>query len=145
MISTGTLGWRSWRRVIVAWLVLAVAMSANGIFRELALRPLLGPRRAGVASAALGIALLLAVTRALFPRLSTYSSRTLAMVSGVLVALTVAFETALGLWVDRKSWSALLDHYALWRGELWPIVLATLGLTPFIWGRWRAPRAPRAA
>ena len=31
---------------------------------------------------------------------------------------------------------ALLEHYALWRGELWPVVLAILTLAPFSWGRW---------
>jgi hypothetical protein len=142
--SKRTLGWSGWRRVLVAWLVLALAMSANGIFRELVLRPVLGARWAAVASAALGIALLLAVSRTLFPRLADCAPRALAVVSAALVALTVAFETVLGLYVDGKSWRALPEHYALWRGELWPIVLATLAITPFLWGRWR-PRPARRA
>ena len=45
-----------------------------------------------------------------------------------------------GRYVDRKSWSELVVNYAIWRGRLWLIVLATLALTPFLWGRWAARR-----
>lgn len=129
------LPWRAWRRLLLAWCVLAIVMSANGVFRELVLRPSLGPRAAAVASAAIGIALLLLVTRTLFPSLVDHGPRTLAVVSLALVVLTVAFETALGLLVDGRDWRDLVAHYALWRGELWPLVLATLAATPFLWAR----------
>ena len=133
------LGSSAWRRLLVTWLALAVVMSLNGIMREVMLMPVAGPRWAPVASAGLGIVVLLAVTRALFPPLAGYSPRVLGAVSAVLVLLTVTFETALGLFVDGRSWRAMLEHYALWRGELWPLVLATLALTPLIWGRWWPP------
>jgi hypothetical protein len=126
----------AWGRVLLAWLALAVAMSLNGVFRELALRPTLGPRAAAVVSAALGVVFILLVTRALLPPLVDCDTAVLVQVCVALFVLTVAFETALGLVVDHKSWRALVDHYALWRGELWPIVLAVLTVTPFIWGRW---------
>ena len=125
-----------WRRVLATWLALAVVMSINGVFRELALRPTVGPRIAAVLSAAIGIALILLTTRAMLPALAGCGTGTLASIAIVIGLLTVAFETVLGRVVDHKSWSALLEHYSLWRGELWPIVLAVLVLTPFIWGRW---------
>jgi len=122
--------------VLIAWLALAVAMSINGVFRELVLRPGLGPRVAPLLSAILGIALVLLVTRGFLPPLTGLDTGTLLWISATIFLLTVAFETALGLLVDQKAWRALLEHYALWRGELWPVVLAILSLTPFIWGRW---------
>jgi len=131
-----TLGASGWIRMLATWLALAVVMSINGVFRELALRPAVGPRIASVLSAAIGIALVLLTTRALFPPLRGRGTGTLAAVSVVIGLLTVSFETALGIVVDHKSSSDLVEHYALWRGELWPIVLAVLVLTPFIWGRW---------
>lgn len=136
MTTQRTLDARAMRRLLATWFALAVVMSANGIFREVVLRPLLGDGLAPVVSAALGIALLLLVTRRLFPPLAWCSTRTLAAVSAALVVATVAFETALGLLVDGKTWPELLAHYALWQGELWPIVLGTLAATPFAWGRW---------
>lgn len=133
------LGWPAWRRLLLAWLALAVVMSANGVLRELAIRPALGDRLAPVVSALLGMALLLVTTRLLFPPLARVSRGALVRVSLALIAATVVFETALGLLVDGKSWRALLGHYALWRGELWPLVLLVLALTPFAWGRWWPP------
>jgi hypothetical protein len=131
-----TLHASGWARVLGSWLALAVVMSINGVFRELALRPTVGPRVAAVLSAAIGLALVLLTTRVLFPPLTDRGTSTLVIASVLIGCLTVAFETALGRVVDHRSWSALLEHYALWRGELWPIVLAVLVLTPFIWGRW---------
>jgi hypothetical protein len=126
----------AWGRVFVAWLALALVMSLNGIFRELALRSLFGPRVAGVVSAVLGIALVLLTTRTLLPPLDSSSTTALASVCVVIGLSTVAFETVLGVVVDHKSRRQLVEHYALWHGELWPVVLAVLVLTPFIWGRW---------
>lgn len=135
------LGWRGWRQLLLAWLTLAVVMSANGVFRELVLRPRLGDRVASVLSALLGVALLLLTTRLLLPPLVGSSGGALWRVSLALVAATVAFETALGRLVDHKSWRELLEHYALWQGELWPLVLLVLALTPFAWARWWPPAA----
>ena len=134
--SVASLGSPAWQRVLITWMVLAVVMSMNGIFRELVLRRFASAQTSGIVSAALGIALVLAVSHALFPTLTGYTTGALIQTSVVLVVLTVAFETALGILIDHKSWQELLAHYALWRGELWPIVLATIAITPFVWGRW---------
>jgi len=60
----------------------------------------------------------------------------MAVASVALIVATVVFETALGRFVDHKSWGELLAHYNLMRGELWPLVLVWLALTPFVWVRW---------
>jgi hypothetical protein len=56
-------------------------------------------------------------------------------VSATWFVLTVAFELVFGHYVDHKSWTELADNYAIWRGNLWPLVLASLVRAPFIWGR----------
>lgn len=136
--------WPVWRRVLGTWGILAVLMTLNGGFREVVLRPALGADAAGAVSAALGVLLLLAATRWRFPPLTPYAGPVLFAMSGLLLGLTVAFETLLGRFVDHRSWVELAAHYALWRGELWPLVLLGLALTPFLWGRWYPPRAPRS-
>jgi hypothetical protein len=127
------------------WLLLAVVMSANGIFRELGLVPLVGRSRAGVLSAALGITIILTVTRFAYrqPKQSARSRKAVSPtdVSLTWLMMTVAFEELFGHYVDGKSWSELAANYAIWRGELWPLVLLTVVLAPFIWGRWWIPRA----
>ncbi len=74
--------------------------------------------------------------RSLLPPLAGCGTAALVQVCVVMLVLTVAFETTLGLIVNHTSGRALLDHYALWRGELRLLVLAVLTVTPFIWGRW---------
>lgn len=124
-------------RFFLVWLAMAVAMSANGVFRELGLRRVLGSIAADVVSALLGVTLIALITGVAFRPLHAHESTVnLLSISVALVLLTVVFETAVGRWVDHKSWSELAAHHAISRGELWPLVLAFLALTPFIWGRW---------
>lgn len=131
-------------RLIAFWLLLAVVMSANGVFRELALVPIVGRTRASVLSATLGISIILAVTRAAYRPRTVPAPGGLRQVSpaGVSVSwlgMTVAFEELFGHYVDGKSWTELAANYALWRGQLWPLVLLTVVLAPFVWGRWWIP------
>ena len=123
-------------RALMVWIILAILMSANGVFRETVLRQSLGDRPADVLSAALGISLILVVTAFGFRPLVGLPPARLATVSVILVGLTVAFEIAMGRLVDHKSWSELAGNYALWRGRLWPLVLATVAISPFLWCRW---------
>lgn len=124
-------------RFLTMWVVMAVAMTSNGIFREIALKRIASARLADVLSALIGVALIALITRIGFrPAGSAASTRSLAFASAMLIVLTVGFECAIGILVDHKSWSELAGHYALWRGELWPIVLAFVACTPFLWGRW---------
>lgn len=119
------------------WVALAIAMSANGIFRELVLKRFTSPTWAALLSAILGIAIIAIITRIGFrPVPSTASTQSLAFATLMLVLFTVVFETLLGVLVDHKSAAELVAHYALWHGELWPIVLAFLACTPFLWVRW---------
>lgn len=131
-------------RLLLAWVSMAIAMSANGVFREMGLKRWVSAQTADLASAALGASIILLLTFFFFRPLAGSDTRTLVFVSTVLVVLTVIFELTLGRLVDRKSWSELLGDYAIWRGRLWPVLLLLIALTPFIWGRWLA-RAPARA
>jgi hypothetical protein len=123
-------------RLLGVWLLLAVLMSVNGVFREIVLRPTMGSTAADALSAALGIGIILTTTGLLFRPLAGESTAHLAGVSALLVGLTVAFEFLFGHYVDRKSWAELVANYAIWRGRLWPIVLLSIAVAPFLWGRW---------
>ena len=90
----------STRRLLGTWVLLAVLMSLNGITRELLLRRLLPGPGPDLASAALGIAIILVVTRFAFRPLAGGSTASLLRVSLVLVILTVVFE--------RDRWDELL-------------------------------------
>jgi hypothetical protein len=121
-------------RILVTWLAMAVAMSANGIFRELVLERHLSEGAAGWVSLLLGLAIILAITRIGFRGIpADYPLPSLLLVGAFLVGLTIAFEFAVGMLVDHKSFAELASAYAFWRGETWPAVLAVLWLTPTLW------------
>jgi hypothetical protein len=122
-------------RVLLVWVLMAVAMSANGIFREVALKRAFSSAFADVASAVTGVAIILVITRWGFHPLAGATNSQRAAVSAFLVVMTVGFECAMGRYVDHKSWQVLLENYAIWRGHLWPAVLVVLSATPFIWAR----------
>jgi hypothetical protein len=126
----------SWARVLATWALLAIAMSLNGILREAVLKSAMTDGAADVVSACLGAVIILAVTRRMFRPLRAWPDAALPLTTFALVALTVAFELVVGRLVDHKTWAELFGDYAIWRGRLWPILLALVALTPFIWGRW---------
>ena len=135
----------TWKRVLGTWALLAVVMSANGVLRETALARVLPRWLADVASAALGIAMILGVTRMLLAPARGVRGRGAATVAATWLMLTLAFEFLFGHFVDRKSWSELFANYALWRGRLWPVVLASVVAAPFLWLGGGGPRTERAA
>lgn len=122
----------SYLRLLGTWLVLAVAMPLNGALRELVLKQHLAHPTADLISAVLGVLIVLGITRALFRIPADTPTRSLASMSVALVLLTVAFEFTFGL-IEGKSWNDLFANYAIWRGRLWPLVLAVLAATPFLW------------
>jgi hypothetical protein len=124
------------RRILGVWSVICVAMIGNGIVREVALVPLLKRTAADIVSAALGIVIVLGVTRLFLRR---FAGRPVAHPGRVALAwlgLTVGFEFLFGHYVDGKSWGELVVNYAIWRGRLWPVVLLAAVMAPFLWTRW---------
>lgn len=122
----------SYTRLLLTWLLLAVLMPLNGILRELGLKRFLPVTAAEVASAATGIAVILVTTRLLFRIPADEPTLRLAAQAVLLVLLTVAYEFGIGL-LGGQSLGQLAGHYAIWRGEAWPLVLVALGATPFLW------------
>lgn len=130
----------TWTRLLLTWLLLAVLMPVNGIVREAGFKRLMPDRAAETLSVATGIALILVVTRWLFRVPADEPAVRLALQAVTLVGLTVAYEFAIGF-AGGRSMRELAGHYAVWRGELWPFVLAVLAATPWLW-RGRGLTAP---
>src|SRR5688572_26633607 len=110
--------------VLVTWLILAALMTANGAFRELVLKSALDADVAELISALLGITLILVVGFISFRSPRDYPIASLALMSVLLVGLTMAFEFGLGM-IGGKTWSEMLANYRFWEGRYWPLVLLT--------------------
>ena len=113
-------------RAALTWLLLLLAMMANGCLRVLVLQPRLGEDAARQVASLSGILLILALTRVL-PR----TQEPLA-VGLVWLVLTLAFESGLGR-LSGASWAELCADYDLPRGRLWPLVLLATLFAPWLW------------
>lgn len=122
----------SFGRLLGTWALLAVLMPLNGALREFGFKRMMPNRAAEILSVVTGIIVILVTTRLLFRIPADTPSTRLALYAVILVVLTVAYEFAIGL-RGGQSLSQLLGHYAIWRGELWPLVLVALAATPFLW------------
>jgi len=123
------------RRAVLTWLLLLCAMFAAGAFRVTVVAPRLAPFGTEVVGAIVGIAVILALTRAFIRSLDRPSVATLAGIGALWLALTLAFEFGFFHYVAGKSWESLLAQYDVSAGHLWPFVLAAVALAPFAWAR----------
>jgi hypothetical protein len=127
-------------KATLGWLLLFVAMFANGAIRVLVLQPELGEDRARQVASLSGVALVLLVSL-LFMRFSPEARLAQLWWVGVawLIA-TVAFEFLFGHFVSGLSWHALLADYNILRGRLWSLILISVCVGPWFWGTVSARR-----
>jgi hypothetical protein len=125
----------------VTWLVLLVAMVANGLLRVVVLQPRLGEVLARQLATAIGVAIVLIAAGAFVRRRPHAGSAELLGVGVLWLLLTLAFEFLFGHYVAGASWQELLADYDVLEGRLWPIVLLAVLLAPWLWGLARPERA----
>src|SRR5687768_16575378 len=104
----------TYTKLLREWLIILPFMVANGRFRELVVKRVVSNPTAEAISAALGIAIIVVITRFTLRPLAGQSSGRLLRASTTLVLLTLVFEFTFGHYVDGKSWSELLANYAIW-------------------------------
>lgn len=120
-------------KAFAAWLVLLVAMTANGFFRGLVLQPYLGEHHARQVSSILGACVVVTLAGMFVRRLPDPATAPLVRTGILWGLLTLAFEFGFGHYVSGLGWDALLADYDVRAGRLWPLVLlATVG-APWLW------------
>jgi hypothetical protein len=117
------------------WCVLLTAMIANGVLRLGVLQPRFGEELARQLASLSGIVIILALTALFVRRLRGTTSAQLRAIGALWLALTVAFEFGFGRHVSGLSWETLLADYDIGRGRLWPLVLLTTLVAPWLLGR----------
>lgn len=133
--------------IIAAWALMAIVMVANGAFRLLVLAPQMGEPAAHIVSVVLGISLILVITLPFMSAVQAPTTRERIRIAAWWLGLTVAFEFLFGHFVLGASWVDLVGYYNVARGQLWPVVLITIAIAPFLWARRRGwmPRDARTA
>lgn len=123
-------------RAILVWAAILVFAICNGAVRDTFLTGVLG---SSVARFLSGIILCIAIVAAAAlatPWLGTVSNRHRWYLGGMWLALTLGFELAVG-YAQHQSWERLLDAYTLQGGNLWPLVLLTAFVAPWLGARLR--------
>jgi len=103
---------------------------ANGIFRDAALVSSLGQKRARTVSGLSLSVVILAWTILTIPWIPLPGLMQYAGVGLLWLALTVAFEFLFGRVVAKKSWEELLRAYRFENGDIWPLVLMAVTVSP---------------
>jgi hypothetical protein len=123
---------RTWRRWTLAWVGGSLLGIANGVVREVVYRNRVGESTANQISAATLVMLLTVYFWLLHRRWPIAGRRDAVQIGATWIGLTVLFEFGFGHYVDRKSWSELLENYDLAKGRLWILVLVWVGTGPAV-------------
>lgn len=114
-----------------AWCGFMLIAVACGALRETLLTPRLGEQTAHQAGTLLVCLLIAAVIVPIIRRLRPTPPQALAIGAG-WVAMTVAFEIGVFRFIVGHPMEVLLADYDLAEGRLWPLVLLTEVLTPWV-------------
>jgi hypothetical protein len=117
-------------RALALWLAIIALETLHGIARVALLEPLVGDFRARQLAVLTGSLLILTVAWFGVRWLRPASTRQALAVGALWVALTVAFELALGRLVMELPWERLAQDYDLSRGGLLGLGLMVMLLAP---------------
>ena len=121
-----------WARGAAVWLGLVVAETLHGIARTLLLAPRVGDFRARQIAVFTGSVLILAIAYATVRWIGARSTRELLALGIAWLAGMLTFEITFGRWVARQPWERILADYDLVHGGLLPIGMAMLALSPLL-------------
>lgn len=126
-------------RALLVWLLIMAGESLHGVLRRLLFDPdvLFALRQVSIV---VGAAIVFAVTWFCLPWMRLRSTGAALAIGGLWVALTLAFEAALGR-ASGADWPRILAEYDVTRGGLMPFGLLFMALTPWLVLRLQA--APR--
>ena len=117
-------------RILLLWAAIIPMAIANGILRDAVLVSSLGQKRARTVSGLSLSAVILAWTILTIPWVPLPGLAQYAGVGLLWLALTVAFEFFFGRIVAKKSWKELLRAYRFENGDIWPLVLMAVTVSP---------------
>jgi len=124
-------------KAVGLWLLMVAAAILNALFRENVLAPGLGESRALPMSGvflSLFILAIVAVSIGVFGKLSRSGYFWL---GGFWVGLSLIFEVGLGMVLQGKTFSEVVEVFNVFRGNLFVLVLLTTLLAPWIMAKLR--------
>lgn len=125
-------GWRA----SLTWMLIILVETLHGMAREIFIAPALGDLRARQVGVLSGCVLIFSIAWLTARWMGARSRRAQLLVGGYWVALTLAFEFALGRALGA-SWERILEDYNPARGGFMMLGMAFLFLAPMLAARLR--------
>jgi hypothetical protein len=123
------------RRYLLAWIAMLVIAVANGALRQATYAKIMPELRAHQLSTVLGSAFIGLFIWIVVRKWPPSSGRHALTIGLLWLALTVAFESFMGLVLARKAPAEVLHDYDLLAGRVWVLFLAWLVLAPWLFHR----------
>lgn len=128
--------WLMLLKAFVVWICMLLLAMVNGGLREGLLMKVLNHGLANVLSGVLLSVLIFAVTWWLLPWTGLRSVTALLCLGLAWLIMTVAFEFVFG-WMQNKPMAEMLAAYRFNHGNIWPIVLLVLAISPYVVGHYK--------
>ncbi len=129
-------------RAFAVWLLIIAGETVLGTLRTFGLEPTLGPDVARLAAFPFSLAWIALAVWLTIRWIGARRTSSLLAIGFLWVALTLAFEIALGRLAFGFTWDQVFADYDLRRGRLMSLGLVLLWLAPWAMARWRgAPAA----
>jgi hypothetical protein len=121
-------------RALAVWFGLLTLAFVNGAVREALIIPRTGELVGHAVSTILLCILILVLTWVTIGWMQPLSASGALRIGGLWVALVIAFEFLAGHYLFGDSWSELRANYNVARGRIWPLVLVTTLIAPYVIG-----------
>ena len=119
-------------RMVSWWLVILVLAILNGTLREKFLIPSFGTFTALIVSGLILSVLIFLVALIAIPGFGSLSTKEYWLIGLGWLVMTLIFEFSFGLFVEHKALSELLEAYTFKGGNIWPLVLASTLVSPWL-------------
>jgi hypothetical protein len=126
-----------WLRALGLWFLLMAAETLQGLWRVKLLTGWLGDEFARDAGVFTGSLILLLIAFVCLDWIQARDRSTQLLVGSTWVALTIAYDVALGRLAFDRSWSEIAAGFDLFHGRLLPFGLAFLLFAPLLAARLR--------
>ncbi|MCC5840020.1 MAG: hypothetical protein JJT96_07845 [Opitutales bacterium] len=128
-------------KLLLIFLLIALAETANGIVRLRLLSRRLGNRRARIASLLSGCLIILLITWTTLPWIDPASVSDALIIGTLWLGLMLAYDIAIGRWAFGMRWEKILADFDLRRGNYLALGMAWIFLAPVgvFWLQYEAP------
>lgn len=123
-------------KVMLWWAAILVMAMLNGIIREKLLIPLIGSFAALLASGIILSCLIFVISYLAVPTPGALEASQYWLIGSIWLLMTLAFEFGFGF-IQRKKLSEMLSAYTFKGGNIWPVVLASTLISPWLAAHFR--------